>query len=1367
MDNNSNNPDRRRPPEESDAFRKTSNWARPRAMAKDSSISAWLALAGVICLILALWFPIARIYWNFRNRNVGRGDRDARTANCFLAICYEGISAQHDPSGRFIAAQDFRAHILALKNAGYHSIGLEDVRAFYEDKTPLPPKAVLLTFENTRKSTYFGGREILENLDWRATMGVVTRRVDDKDRDTILWPYIKSMDMDGRWDLASESHNGVRFIASDAQGSRAPFFATRQWLFDENRQERLDEFRERVENDHLKSIKGFEDRLGHKPLAFFFPLGNYGQFDQGGRALRNANLDIVGKLYPLGFILNNQALNEATTDRRRLNRAQVPATMEPDALVAMLDNAWPLESTEDFGAKPVKIERWNADWGLLEREQGAWTLRARPADDQRLSDADATVGARAWLSGSSQFRDGTFETRFELLRGDFYIDMRHNSDDSWVRVAVLEQGRVSVRQAVSGSEPETIADTAISSDTDFRSSHNLFVTLRDNTIYVRFDGKTLFGGAVRLRPPPGGEIEPGLIGIGVQAKEPGLAQSHIRETFLRPRLNGMISWPASMSRDFPYVLGQLSEVVFRYTVIAPPWMDVFAGSQISFPEVDNSSLRVIAGSNDSRVFPAITLHAEANFPNRTKTDIVNLLVDTEADGIFIDASDFPTDRIPMLKTWVDELDILLSARNLALAVRFPPSVARLESLLETFSPNDHRLLVDDGNGHPPGIDPRFVLEYVTIHPPAEELKIVQALQISEYDESSADSIPENESLRRKGYLAYAEGEYAEATNHWGRWCHAEPGNAEPWMLYGHALARLPDPEAAVKAYQISLRLNPGQIDLMVECARLYDVNGHPDAAEELLDTYARAFPDDPKIAIAQSSWLERHGKRSAARKLLTELIARRSNDIHSRLALHNLLDLPADRYLNMHALLKLGSGGPSRILAFGHDIASSEILTMPEASIFFDFIRETAEFGPTEAVRSLYAGFIPPAAPITETFDASRLSGRWEARGTTIAAITGNYNLQAAADMAEAYLRLRRSELIRDGFIEVHISESVGALWLYARRSSRSMVRFGFEDDGYIRIQSWEDGEIRTGDSVSWIRPTGDFTMRLEVRGDGAMGYIDGRPAFNAPLMIPSDIAYGWWSIAPYSPELGNARARIGILSAGPLNPGIVMLRETDAAKIADDLDGIRPNIRNVSALAPVLFEQIPDGSVPLTPIADFMPLKIFASYHRLRLMPAISLDYYSDINPETIVRIIEKHSLQGVVLLVRTMPNESWFEKMTALLETTSASLMVIQRDAPFFGGKDPPQEENVATIREIQRGSVLLQPNEQTWRLAVQNYEDWNPAGILPSSSPQVVVLRDKREAAEEPIEAEEPKEAKETKAAEEPESPEKPENATENNP
>ena len=165
---------------------------------------------------------------------------------------------------------------------------------------------------------------------------------------------------------------------------------------------------------------------------------------------------------------------------------------------------------------------------------------------------------------------------------------------------------------------------------------------------------------------------------------------------------------------------------------------------------------------------------------------------------------------------------------------------------------------------------------------------------------------------------------------------------------------------------------------------------------------------------------------------------------------------------------------------------------------------------------------------------------------------------------------------------------------------------------------------------------------------------------------------------------------------------------------------------RHLSAVAPVLFEQAPDGSVLSTPLADFMPFRMFCSYHRLRLMPAVSLDYYSDANPDTFVKIINEHHLAGLVLLVRTMPDDTWFEKTTKLLETTSANIIVIQREWPIFSDKpadDPAQ--TIATLREIQRGSLLFQPNEPSWRVRLQDYDLWNPGAAIPSATPQVVVL------------------------------------------
>ena len=43
-------------PDKGDAFKKTSGWARPKAMARDSNIAAWLALLGIVFLGLGFTF---------------------------------------------------------------------------------------------------------------------------------------------------------------------------------------------------------------------------------------------------------------------------------------------------------------------------------------------------------------------------------------------------------------------------------------------------------------------------------------------------------------------------------------------------------------------------------------------------------------------------------------------------------------------------------------------------------------------------------------------------------------------------------------------------------------------------------------------------------------------------------------------------------------------------------------------------------------------------------------------------------------------------------------------------------------------------------------------------------------------------------------------------------------------------------------------------------------------------------------------------------------------------------------------------------------------------------------------------------------
>ena len=133
-------------PAESPADTPGNDWARPVTVAHARYVRSWLLLLGVVFILLAFYPFINQLYWKIRNSVYSVHHQLPRTESSFLAISYEGVAPQPEPSGRFITTENFTRHIQAMADAGYNPITLEDVRAFYHDGQLLPPKAVLLTF---------------------------------------------------------------------------------------------------------------------------------------------------------------------------------------------------------------------------------------------------------------------------------------------------------------------------------------------------------------------------------------------------------------------------------------------------------------------------------------------------------------------------------------------------------------------------------------------------------------------------------------------------------------------------------------------------------------------------------------------------------------------------------------------------------------------------------------------------------------------------------------------------------------------------------------------------------------------------------------------------------------------------------------------------------------------------------------------------------------------------------------------------------------------------------------------------------------------------------------------------------------------
>ena len=168
--------------------------------------------------------------------------------------------------------EDFAKQMTLLDHAGYRTIGLDQlVRFVAGEPVDLPPRPLLLTFDDARADSWTGGDAILEELGFNAVMFVDVGRVEDGDPEYLTWAELETVARSGRWDLQLHSGRGHRQIeyGPDAFG---PFYAYRE------SEESIQGWRDRVFSDLTWGRERLAAEIpGYRPLGFAPPFGNYGQ----------------------------------------------------------------------------------------------------------------------------------------------------------------------------------------------------------------------------------------------------------------------------------------------------------------------------------------------------------------------------------------------------------------------------------------------------------------------------------------------------------------------------------------------------------------------------------------------------------------------------------------------------------------------------------------------------------------------------------------------------------------------------------------------------------------------------------------------------------------------------------------------------------------------------------------------------------------------------------------------------------------------------------------------------------------------------------------------------------------------------------
>lgn len=176
-----------------------------------------------------------------------------------------------------VAPAGLEAMIVAARRAGYNFISLPEFHAYMEGRGRVPPRAVLLTFDDGYRGVYLNGHPVLAAQRCPAVMFPVTKWFSPYPRPEMARAHLtvedaRDMLASGLWGFGGHTHDGHRFLPAGFQGRRVYFTTGQAWLAGEFRHETGAEYLARVWADiQLMSLE--LRRLGIEPVDFAAPYG--------------------------------------------------------------------------------------------------------------------------------------------------------------------------------------------------------------------------------------------------------------------------------------------------------------------------------------------------------------------------------------------------------------------------------------------------------------------------------------------------------------------------------------------------------------------------------------------------------------------------------------------------------------------------------------------------------------------------------------------------------------------------------------------------------------------------------------------------------------------------------------------------------------------------------------------------------------------------------------------------------------------------------------------------------------------------------------------------------------------------------------
>lgn len=219
-------------------------------------------------------------------RPVARVDQ-SWPSNHVLGLAYHDVE-DTDPDQRFLAVRTdlLVAQLHWLRNNGYQAVSVDQILAARSGGKPLPPKAVLLSFDDGYRSFPTRVFPILKAMNWPAVWAPVGRWVSTPEDQPVLfgqmkvprehfatWDEVRQVAKSGLVEIASHTDDLHEGIVANPQGNQEP--AASSYRYDPRTQsyETSAAYRQRIATDVERISQKIRQATGKAPRVWVWPYG--------------------------------------------------------------------------------------------------------------------------------------------------------------------------------------------------------------------------------------------------------------------------------------------------------------------------------------------------------------------------------------------------------------------------------------------------------------------------------------------------------------------------------------------------------------------------------------------------------------------------------------------------------------------------------------------------------------------------------------------------------------------------------------------------------------------------------------------------------------------------------------------------------------------------------------------------------------------------------------------------------------------------------------------------------------------------------------------------------------------------------------